>query len=327
MSLFDPASRLGRGAGALLALAVATGCSTYNTKYPRSPSTAFQEYHATTLGRLFEPAAAEHPGESGVMYMRYGPKALEARLALADLAERSLDLQYYIWDADISGHLLADRIIRAADRGVRVRVLLDDLSIVDRDTAIAQLYGASQHRDPCLQPLSRPRQPLEGLPHRPVARQPAFPQQAHDRRQRDRDRGRAQHRRPLLRRARRVELPGPRHRGRGPGGSRRLGGLRRFLEQPVRRPLRGLRRHAADPRGGRRRDRGDAREDGERAAPVPHRRRGGRPHGRDGGRPRRAHLGAGAGPLRPPREGRGQGEPQTSSARWTRWSPMPRRRS
>ena len=139
MSLFDPASRLGRGAGAMLALAVATGCAVHYAKYPRSPSTAFQEYHATTLGRLFEPAAAEHPGESGVLYMRYGSKALVARLALADLAERSLDLQYFIWDADISGHLLADRIIRAADRGVRVRVLLDDLSIVDRDTAIAQL--------------------------------------------------------------------------------------------------------------------------------------------------------------------------------------------
>ena len=139
MSLFDPASRLGRGAGALLALAVATGCAAHYAKYPRSPSTAFQEYQATTLGRLFEPAAAEHPGESGVVYMRYGRKALEARLALADLAERSLDLQYYIWDADVSGHLLADRIIRAADRGVRVRVLLDDLCIVDRDTAIARL--------------------------------------------------------------------------------------------------------------------------------------------------------------------------------------------
>jgi cardiolipin synthase C len=139
MSLFDPASWLGRGTGVLVALVLATSCSTYNTKYPRSPSTAFPEYQATTLGRLFEPAAAKHPGESGVFYMRYGRTALEARLALADLAERSLDLQYYIWDADVSGHLLADRVIRAADRGVRVRVLLDDNSIVDRDTAIAQL--------------------------------------------------------------------------------------------------------------------------------------------------------------------------------------------
>src|SRR5512132_3082323 len=139
MNLLDSASRFARGSGALLALVIATSCATYNTKYPRSPSTAFREYQTTTLGRLFDPAVAKHPGESGVLYMRYGRRALEARLALADLAERSLDLQYYIWDADISGHLLADRIIRAAERGVHVRVLLDDHSIVDRDTAIAQL--------------------------------------------------------------------------------------------------------------------------------------------------------------------------------------------
>jgi putative cardiolipin synthase len=139
MSLFDPASRLGRAAGALLALAVATGCGVYNTKYPRSPSTAIPEDHTTTLARLFEPAAAKHPGESGVEYIRYGRPALEARLSLCDLAERSLDLQYYIWDSDVSGRLLADRIIRAADRGVRVRVLLDDHGVMDRDTAITQL--------------------------------------------------------------------------------------------------------------------------------------------------------------------------------------------
>jgi putative cardiolipin synthase len=139
MRLFAATSRFGRGTVASLALAVVTGCAAHYAHVPRSPSAAFQEYHATTLGRLFEPAAAAHPGESGVMYMRYGSKALVARLALADLAERSLDLQYFIWDADISGHLLADRVIRAADRGVRVRVLLDDVSVVGRDTAIAQL--------------------------------------------------------------------------------------------------------------------------------------------------------------------------------------------
>jgi putative cardiolipin synthase len=108
-------------------------------EYPRSPSTALPEDRTTTLARLFEPTAAKHRGESGVEYMRFGRVALEGRLALCDLAERSLDLQYYIWDADVSGRLLADRIIRAADRGVRVRVLLDDHGVTDRDTAIAQL--------------------------------------------------------------------------------------------------------------------------------------------------------------------------------------------
>ena len=143
MSLFDPPSRLGRGAAALLSLAVAvaTGCANYDTEYPRLPSTAVADGSATSLGRLFEPAATEHPGESGVEYMRFGPMALRARLALADLAERSLDLQYYIWDSDLTGYLLADRIVRAADRGVRVRVMLDDQGIRGRDTAIARLSG------------------------------------------------------------------------------------------------------------------------------------------------------------------------------------------
>ena len=50
-----------------------------------------------------------------------------ARLAMADLAEKTLDAQYYIWDADTTGRILADRLLRAADRGVRVRLLIDDI--------------------------------------------------------------------------------------------------------------------------------------------------------------------------------------------------------
>jgi putative cardiolipin synthase len=139
MKLVGSVSRLGRGAGALLGLVVATGCATYDASYPRSPSAAFGEDATTALHRLFAPAAAEHPGKSGVAYVRYGRSALEGRLALADLAERSLDLQYYIWDADISGRLLADRVVRAAERGVRVRILLDDIGIAGRDASIARL--------------------------------------------------------------------------------------------------------------------------------------------------------------------------------------------
>jgi cardiolipin synthase C len=45
---------------------------------------------------------------------------------MADLAEKTLDGQYYIWDGDITGLTLADRLLRAADRGVRVRLLIDD---------------------------------------------------------------------------------------------------------------------------------------------------------------------------------------------------------
>jgi len=90
---------------------------------------------------MFERKVAEHPGKSGVEYIRQGRIALEARMALADLAENTLDLQYYIWDADISGRFLGERLVAAAERGVRVRVLLDDISISGRDLPLARLAG------------------------------------------------------------------------------------------------------------------------------------------------------------------------------------------
>lgn len=59
--------------------------------------------------------------------------ALDARLALFDEAQRSLDIQYFIWEDGISSRLLTHRLIAAADRGVRVRLLLDDLTMAMRD--------------------------------------------------------------------------------------------------------------------------------------------------------------------------------------------------
>jgi putative cardiolipin synthase len=63
-----------------------------------------------------------------------------ARLAMADLAEKTLDGQYYIWDGDTTGLILADHLLRAADRGVRVRLLIDDHYMSEsRDNNIAAL--------------------------------------------------------------------------------------------------------------------------------------------------------------------------------------------
>jgi putative cardiolipin synthase len=131
----------GRGAAALFVLALASGCSTYDVNFPRLESHAFEVRPTTKLGGLFERAASEHPGKSGVNSIRSPRVALEGRLAMVDLAEQSLDLQYYIWDVDISGGLLGERLVQAAERGVRVRLLLDDVSVVDRDSHLARLSG------------------------------------------------------------------------------------------------------------------------------------------------------------------------------------------
>jgi putative cardiolipin synthase len=94
--------------------------------YPRTVSTAFEGFAATRLGQFFGPAADEHPGLSGFSLLSHGREAFIVRLALADLAERSLDMQYYVWDGDTTGRIVVDHVMKAADRGVRVRLLVDD---------------------------------------------------------------------------------------------------------------------------------------------------------------------------------------------------------
>ena len=108
--------------------------------YPRTPSNTFAHPGTTTVGALFQEAADKHPGLSGFSLIRQGGPAFMARLAMADLAEKTLDGQYYIWDGDTSGVILADRLLRAADRGVRVRLLIDDHYMTEvRDANIAAL--------------------------------------------------------------------------------------------------------------------------------------------------------------------------------------------
>ena len=81
----------------------------------------------TTVGRVFAAQAAQHPGLSGFRVMAAGRTAFVARAALAEVAERSLDLQYYSVGDDLTTDLLLSSIVAAVDRGVRVRILLDDL--------------------------------------------------------------------------------------------------------------------------------------------------------------------------------------------------------
>jgi hypothetical protein len=88
---------------------IVTGCITRpRPDYPRTGSTACQDPAATRLGQFIGPAADEHPGLSGFSLLSHGREAFIVRLALADLAEQSLDMQYYIWDGDTTGRIIVD---------------------------------------------------------------------------------------------------------------------------------------------------------------------------------------------------------------------------
>src|SRR6056297_180730 len=104
-------------------------------------STAIRANVDTRLGGALLPLIAEHEGLSGVVPLADGRDALTARILLARAAEASIDVQYYIWQTDTTGWLLLEELRAAAERGVRVRILLDDNGIPGLDSVLADLDG------------------------------------------------------------------------------------------------------------------------------------------------------------------------------------------
>jgi putative cardiolipin synthase len=92
----------------------------------RPDSEALEDPRGTRLHAALEGLVTQNPGLSGVFELHDGRDAFAARVLLCEAAEKTLDLQYYIWRNDMSGTLVFDAVKRAADRGVRVRLLLDD---------------------------------------------------------------------------------------------------------------------------------------------------------------------------------------------------------
>ncbi len=96
----------------------------------------------TGLGRLLAPYKEKNPDLTGYQMLIDPIGAIAARLILIQKAEKSLDLQYYIWHNDKVGALTLEALLHAADRGVRVRLLLDDNNTDELD---AILQAISQH--------------------------------------------------------------------------------------------------------------------------------------------------------------------------------------
>ncbi|WP_395666473.1 phospholipase D family protein [Methylocella sp.] len=128
----------------LLALAAATGLSLrllfpLPPLAPRRPSRTLKSGDESALGRGARKAAEGRGRLSGFRLLDDGREAFAARALLARKAERSLDVQCYIWRGDRSGTLLLEELREAADRGVRVRLLIDDNGTAGLDLALAAL--------------------------------------------------------------------------------------------------------------------------------------------------------------------------------------------
>lgn len=110
---------------ALLSL-VLSACTTIKRRSADRPVAVQAGPDDSHLLRLYHEAEEKHNGLTGCRILTYGPEALVARAAIVDSATRTLDLQYYIYDPDKVGYMITQRLLEAADRGVRVRLLLDD---------------------------------------------------------------------------------------------------------------------------------------------------------------------------------------------------------
>ena len=128
-----------RQACLLAVFAALYGCASVDFDYPKLESAALTDTADSSLGKDFAGLAELHPGESGFFPMSDGIDALASRLLLAERAERSIDAQYYLIKNDIVSHVFISVLLRAADRGVRVRLLVDDMFTAGADAGIAGL--------------------------------------------------------------------------------------------------------------------------------------------------------------------------------------------
>jgi putative cardiolipin synthase len=115
------------------------GCLDLPSLKGRVETSALTNTDATLLGRSVARRVAANPGKSGIHALSLPGDAFVARALLATAAERSLDVQYYIWHDDQTGYLLFEALWQAAERGVRVRLLLDDNNTAGLDETIAVL--------------------------------------------------------------------------------------------------------------------------------------------------------------------------------------------
>jgi putative cardiolipin synthase len=118
-------------------------------------STAIPVNADTPLGGFAHQWQAQNPGKSGILSLERGLDGLGARLKALDLAHLSVDAQYFLIKPDEAGRLFLGKLLAAADRGVRIRLLLDDIFTPRDDQVLATLATHPKIQIRLFNPLSR----------------------------------------------------------------------------------------------------------------------------------------------------------------------------
>jgi len=140
---------------AAVAMLLIAGCATLPTEFERSESYALADTDNTAFGRSRAAERAAHPGQSGFHLLPNGLDAFVARAVMSQRAERSIDVQYYLYHNDLVGKLFTDLLLKAADRGVRVRLLVDDMDFAGRDIEVVAMDSHPNMEVRIFNPFSR----------------------------------------------------------------------------------------------------------------------------------------------------------------------------
>ena len=122
-----------------------SACAQLPTNFEAPHSYVIENTENTAIGKTVKEQIIDNKKHSKVSLISDGVDAFVVRAALLSSAEKTIDVQYFIWKSDLIGKLLFNGLVVAADKGVRVRILLDDYSIDDETESM--LYAMDQHEN------------------------------------------------------------------------------------------------------------------------------------------------------------------------------------
>ena len=139
----------------VLGLFTWSGCATLPTDFERQASHVLKDTDNTRLGKGFQKLKPDNPDLSGFHLLGNGLDAFVARAVLAKAAEKSIDTQYYMIHNDVVGSLFIYQLYQAAERGVRIRLLLDDIDQGGKDFGAAVFDSHPNFEVRIFNPFSR----------------------------------------------------------------------------------------------------------------------------------------------------------------------------
>ncbi|MCP4748997.1 MAG: phospholipase D family protein [Desulfobacteraceae bacterium] len=123
--------------------------------FERTASYAYPNTENTVFGKMFADDIKKYSGKSGFVLLASGLDAFASRIVLANCAQRSIDAQYYLYHDDFIGRIFTYHLLKAADRGVRIRLLVDDINLAGRDLGAAALDSHPNMQVRIFNPFSR----------------------------------------------------------------------------------------------------------------------------------------------------------------------------